>query len=86
MEQGRDPNFSRNDRRNPTSSARIAHEYLKETTINFLLDYNPEETDEETVLEIVEKLKKYYAKEELLWKAQIKSDRIIEDEHQENYV
>ncbi|EAR83914.2 cation channel family protein (macronuclear) [Tetrahymena thermophila SB210] len=77
MEQGRDPNYVRNDRRNPTSSARIAHEYLKDTAINFLLDFNPDETGEETVLEVIENLKKYYAKEDMKWKTQVLSEKII---------
>ncbi|KAL4462758.1 hypothetical protein ABPG72_015013 [Tetrahymena utriculariae] len=85
MEQGRDPNYVRNDRRNPTSSARIAHEYLKDTAINFLIDFNPDETDEETVLEVIEKLKKYYAKEDLKWKTQAMPDKIICEDMNEFY-
>jgi len=67
-EQGRDPSFIRNKRVCPTSSARIAHEYLKLITLNYLLEFNPEDYSEEGLMETVDHLKRYYAIEHKKWK------------------
>lgn len=65
MEQGRNLQFIRNTNRHPTSSARVAHQYLKDTTLNFLLDSQSSKVDN---LEVIENLKEYYSAEELKWK------------------
>lgn len=60
--------------RKPTSSARIAHYYMKETTINFLLDKNPEECGEDTIIETVEFIRRYYkAEHHQRWKSGLTS-------------
>jgi len=69
-EQGRDPAFKRT-KRNPTSSARVAHELLKDIAIALLIDLNEENGNadgDESVLEVVENIKKYYKKEGEKWK------------------
>lgn len=83
-EQGRDPSFLRNKRICPTSSARIAHEYLKQITLSYLLDFNPEDNSEEVLMETIDHLKRYYQNEERKWKQyggnsipEIEDDKII---------
>jgi len=69
-EQGRDPAFKRN-KRHPTSSARVAHELLKDIAIALLVEMTPEDNDDDddaSVLEVIENIREYYAKEEKKWK------------------